>query len=104
MIDAGTATEVALATFADWKLRERGVSDAAINRIVVQANGAVGLYALATDLGLTCAISKNKLTDRLANKRNAVAHAGTDVSVEQTKEAVACARGLVESATPLQFP
>jgi hypothetical protein len=105
VIDAGTAAEVALGTLIDGALRSKSVAADAIDRIVVQANGAVGLYSLATKLGWSCsAVSKNRLANELAERRNKVAHAGADVSNKEAATAVGCARELVASATPLDFP
>lgn len=103
-LDAGTATEVALSSFINYRLQTSNLKPGAIDAIILQANGLVGLYDLAVSLGQELPVSRARLMNELANPRNEAAHRGVAPSGERSARAVVCAREVLAKVTPLAFP
>jgi hypothetical protein len=103
VIDAGTATEVALSALIAKHLNTAMTADAT-ERIITQANGLIGLFNLGTSLGQRFPVSRHRLMNQLAKHRNSAAHGGLVPQQNEAADAVTCARELVYAATPLEFP
>lgn len=74
VIEAATAAEVALAQGLHQRLAE--LSDEARERIIVDANGLVGLLRLVEDIDSAPESSWKRVAHRLGNPRNRAVHAG----------------------------
>jgi hypothetical protein len=101
VIEAGTASEVALASAVRRLLVAQGVSEGFIETAIVNANGVAGLMSLYISLGGELSVSKKKVADRLAQMRNRAAHAGYTPTWEETDAAYKIARSIVLEACPL---
>ncbi len=104
VIDAGTASEVALASAITVGLQGKRVASEFIEQAIKAANGVVGLLELYISLGYKLPVSKNKVGDRLANKRNDAAHAGREPTDVETRGALEVAQQIVDAARPLPAP
>jgi hypothetical protein len=104
IIDATSASEVALATFLRGHLQRISGPDAEIIQLIIkQANGVAGLYQLCKTLGLGCELSQKAIGAKLGERRNKVVHAGASMSYADAKEVVDLARTIVETAIPLEL-
>lgn len=103
VIDGGSAVEVAFAESIGQSLKAKGVDDEVVTRIIGHANGVVGLAALCRDLGISPAISQNKIRDEFASTRNRAVHKGTDPSNELARKIVRYAQNLVFGVLPVPF-
>jgi serine/threonine protein kinase len=101
VIDAGTATEIALASTISDKLRAKGLNDKYIHLTTRRANGLAGLLALYATFEDTWPMSQGKVKELLANIRNSAAHIGRIPSAEEAIGAVEIARTLVITLHPL---
>jgi hypothetical protein len=101
VIDAGTATEVALATAISGQLLRSRVPPNLVDEVIKQANGIAGLATLYLRAGQPLPVSKNRIMSELANTRNEAAHGGRSPSADECVAAVGHARSLVWSAQPL---
>ncbi|MGV9563885.1 hypothetical protein [Streptomyces sp. NPDC003480] len=101
VIDAGTSVEVALSLAIAAQLRTRGNPESFINKIIIKANGMVGLYELWTSLGNPSAVSKSRITKQLAEIRNPAAHGGKAPTAEQAEKAIEIAREIVYEVCPI---
>jgi serine/threonine protein kinase len=99
-IDAGTATEVALALAISGELQAKGLNPKTIDLIIRMSNGLAALISLYTTFDLTLPISRGRVMDQLANIRNFAAHAGRIPSAEEATRAVEVARTLVSAVHP----
>jgi hypothetical protein len=99
-IDAGTASEVALASAISDELQEKGLSPEYIERTIHTANGLDGLYSLYSSLGHTLPVSLRNLRANLACVRNNAAHNGRIPSAEEATRAVEIAHAVVTGANP----
>jgi hypothetical protein len=104
VIDAGTATEIALTEFLAIRLRSNGVAPKDLDVVILQANGLVGLAALTAASGHELPVSLGAVKGELAGVRNAAAHRGTGPTHEGARKAITLAHQIVESVTPLTFP
>jgi serine/threonine protein kinase len=100
-IDAGTASEVALASAIHKELTSKGVNTEFIDRTIRTANGLDGLFSLYQSFGNALPVSLNKVRTNLAGVRNAAAHAGRVPSAEEATRAVELAHALVTAAHPV---
>lgn len=101
VIDAATAAEVALASYITDALVDRGLEQGFIDEMVKDVNGIANLHALCTRLGGSPGISKNKLTQELANVRNLAAHAGRIPTLQEATVAREHAITIVRALRPL---
>ena len=99
-IDAGTASEVALASAIFDELQEKGLNREYIEHNIRIANGLDGLYSLYLSLGHTLPVSPGNVRANLAGVRNSAAHAGRIPSAEEANRAIEIAHALVTAAHP----
>lgn len=100
-IDAGTASEVALAAAIHDELMSKGVNSEFIERTIQTANGLDGLFSLYLSFGYDLPVSQGNVRANLAGVRNAAAHAGRVPSREAATLAVELAHALVTTAHPV---
>jgi serine/threonine protein kinase len=100
-IDAGTASEVALASAINEELTSKGVNPEFIERAIRTANGLEGLFSLYLSFGNVVSVSQGKVRANLASVRNAAAHGGRVPSPEEAALAVELAHALVTAAYPV---
>jgi serine/threonine protein kinase len=107
-IDAGTASEVALAWAISDLLDAKGVPQEFIENLILRANGIDGLFSQYLFLGNaapvsgTSEISIGSLRSQLAGVRNKAAHAGTTPSADEATRAVEIAHSIVTAAHPFE--
>jgi serine/threonine protein kinase len=105
-IDAGTASEVALASVISEQLEMKELNQEYINQTIRRANGLEGLFSvyLSFDHPLPVfrnkSISRSMLMNQLGTVRNSAAHAGQTPSPEDATRAVELAHALVTTAHP----
>jgi len=108
VIDAGTASEVALASAISELLHAKDVPQEFIEHLILRANGIEGLFSEYLSLGNPSPVSRKKkislgaLKAQLAGVRNKSAHAGTVPSAEEATRAVELAHSIVIAAHPLE--
>jgi len=101
-IDAGTAVEVVLSGSISKELKRLKTSDEFLNRAIVNANGAVGLVRLHSDLGLpNVSVSTRMVMNQLAEPRNQAAHSGSAPSPADANRAIHIAQSIVDAVMPL---
>jgi serine/threonine protein kinase len=100
-IDAGTASEVALASAIHEELTSKGLNPEFIDRAIRTANGLDGLFSLYQSFGNNLHISQGNVRANLAGVRNDAAHAGRVPSREEATRAVELAHALVTAAHPV---
>lgn len=100
VIDAGTATETALAWAISAELQTRNLNSEYIDQTIRTANGLNGLMCLYSSFGRELPVSKAKVWGRLANVRNEAAHNGRVPSTEEAARAVELAHDLVKTVHP----
>jgi serine/threonine protein kinase len=103
VIDAATATEVALGRAISDHLRQRGWTAPDIRETIRDANGLDGLFARYTKLGSRpkLPVSPDDVRFDLATLRNKAAHKGQIPSAKEAIRAVEIAYHLVDAAHPL---
>jgi hypothetical protein len=101
VIEAGSASEVALAAAVSEDLRSRKATIEFINQTIIDANGIVGLMALYMTLGHILSVSKNRVANELARIRNLAVHGGQIPTDSETQNAINHASALVQDARPL---
>jgi serine/threonine protein kinase len=99
-IDAGTASEVALASAIYEVLQARGLNEEYIDHTIRTANGLEGLLGVYLSFGNTPPVSIGNVRANLAGVRNAAAHAGRIPEKEEAIKAVGIAHALVTAAHP----
>jgi serine/threonine protein kinase len=99
-IDAGTASEVALASAISTELRTKGLSEEYIDQTIRRVNGIEGLFSTYFAFGRPSPVSRNKVIAQLANVRNDAAHAGRIPSIEEATRTVEVAHALVTTTHP----
>lgn len=100
-IDAGTASEVALASAIYDELMRKGLSPEFIDRTIRTANGLDGLFSFYQSFGYALPVSQGNVRANLATIRNGAAHAGRVPSSEEATRAVELAHTLVTAARPI---
>jgi hypothetical protein len=100
-IDAGTASEVALAAAIYDELSSKGLNPEFIDRTIRIANGLDGLFSVYQSFGHALQISQGNVRANLATVRNEAAHAGRVPSREVATRAVELAHALVTAAHPV---
>ena len=100
-IDAGTASEVALASAIHEELASKGLNPEFIDRTIRTANGLIGLFSLYQSFGNALPVSQGNVRANLASVRNGAAHAGRVPSREEATRAVELAHALVTAAHPV---
>jgi hypothetical protein len=100
-IDAGTASEVALATAIYDELTSKGLNPEFAERTIRIANGLDGLFSVYESCGHTLPVSQGNVRANLAGVRNGAAHAGLVPSREEATRAVELAHTLVTTAHPV---
>jgi hypothetical protein len=103
VIDAATATEVALGQAISDHLRQRGWTAGDIRETLRDANGVDGLFARYTKLGPAprLPVSTDDVRFDLAALRNKAAHNGRIPTAKEAIRAVEIAYHLVSAAHPL---
>jgi len=99
-IDAGTASEVALASAVQDELISKGLNSDFIEHTIRTANGLVGLFSVYQSFGFAPPVSLGNVRANLAGVRNGAAHAGRVPSLEEATQAVELAHALVTAAHP----
>ena len=105
-IDAGTASEVALASGVNELLQAKGLNDEFIDQTIRRANGLEGLFSEYLSLGnplpvsRNVPVSRNTIISHLASVRNGSAHAGRVPTVEEATRAVELAHSIVMAVHP----
>jgi len=104
VIDAATATEVALRWAISDHLQQKSWSSRDIDQTIWDANGLDGLFARYSSLGLRhkLPVSHSDVRFDLAKVRNKATHEGRIPSAKKTIRAVEIAYALVNSAHPLK--
>jgi hypothetical protein len=100
-IDAGTAAEVALSNAIRQRLTDAGRDPEAIRQILKDTSGVVELYDLYSVLDACLPISRKRLMDRVAHKRNDAAHAGQPPTPGETKRGIETVLELLDAIAPL---
>jgi serine/threonine protein kinase len=100
-IDAGTASEVALASAIYDELSSKELNPEFIERTIRTADGLDGLYALYLSFGYALPVSQGNVRANLAGVRNRAAHAGQVPSRDEATRAVELAHALVTAARPV---
>ena len=100
-IDAGTASEVALASAVHDELISKELNPEFIERTIRTANGLDGLFSLYLSFGNALPVSQGNVRANLAEVRNVAAHAGQVPSCEEATRAVEIAHVLVTTAHPV---
>ena len=103
-IDAGTASEVALASAIFDELQEKGLNREYIEHNIRIANGLDGLYSLYLSLGHTLPVSPGNVRANLAGVRNSAAHAGRIPSAEEANRAIEIGSPNLTGAPPAPPP
>jgi len=100
-IDAGTASEVALASAITNELTAKGMHPQFIDHTIKTANGLDGLFSLYQSFGYVLPVSLGNIRANLAHVRNDAAHTGRVPSPEEATRAVELAHVLVTTASPV---
>jgi serine/threonine protein kinase len=100
-IDAGTAAEKALGWAISDELQAKGLNPEYIDETIRTANGLYGLFCLYSSFGRQLPVTKNQVSERLANIRNKAAHDGWSPSVQEAARAVELAHDLVKAVHPI---
>jgi serine/threonine protein kinase len=109
-IDAGTASEVALASAIKELLQTKGVNGEFIDQTILRASGIEGLFteyiALGTPVPMfrSATVSRGRVNSQLAAVRNGAAHAGRIPTEEEATGVVELAHSLVMTAHPYHDP
>jgi len=101
VIDAGTASEVALTSAIYDELTSKGLNPEFIERTIRTANGLDGLFSVYLSFGHALPVSHGNVRANLAGVRNDAAHAGRVPSREEATRAVELAHALVTAAHPV---
>jgi len=104
VIDACTASEVALATTVRSKLADMATPVAVIDNALKKADGVVDLYRLWVILGARPQASEGRVMNELAAPRNDAAHGGAMLGLDIADKAIDAASKIVEGASPLPDP
>ena len=99
-IDAGTASEVALASAIYDELARKGLNPEFIDRTIRTANGLDGLFSVYQSFDHAMPVSRGNVRANLAAVRNDAAHAGRIPSPQEATRAVELAHALVTTAHP----
>jgi serine/threonine protein kinase len=105
-IDAGTASEVALASAISEQLEAKGLNQEFIDQTTQGPGGLEKLFSVYLSFGHplpvsgNISVSRNKVMTQLASVRNGSAHAGQTPSPEDATRAVELAHALVTTAHP----
>jgi serine/threonine-protein kinase len=105
-IDAGTASEVALASVISEQLEAKELNQGYISQTIRRANGLEGLFSVYLSFNQPLpvfrdkSVSKKMLIAQLATVRNGAAHAGQTPSPEEATRAVELVHALVMTAHP----
>jgi hypothetical protein len=100
-IDAGPASEVALSMAIRQRLTDSGRDAAAIDQILKTTSGVVELYDLYSVLDAPLPISRERLMDQVAKKRNDAAHAGKSPSSDEVRRSIGTVSELLDAISPL---
>lgn len=101
VIEAGSASEVALATAISADLKGRKATTEFIDQTIKGANGVVGLRSLYVALGHALSVSRNRVVTELAEIRNLAVHGGRVPTDPETHGAINHASAIVQEARPL---
>jgi hypothetical protein len=101
VIEAGSASEVALAAAISADLRGKRATAEFIDLAIKDANGVVGLRSLYETLGHALSVSRNRVVNELANVRNTAVHGGRMPTASETENAINHASTLVRESRPL---
>jgi hypothetical protein len=101
VIEAGSASEVALAAAISADLRTKRATAEFIDQAIKNANGIVGLRSLYVAIGNTLSVSGGRVITELANIRNTAVHSGRIPTDPETRRAIGHASVLVHESRPL---
>jgi hypothetical protein len=101
VIEAGSASEVALAAAISADLTGRRAAMGFIDQTIKDANGVVGLRSLYVALGHTLSVSRNRAISELAEIRNLAVHGGRVPTDPETQGVINHASSIVQEARPL---
>lgn len=102
VIDAATAVEVALSSSVRNELSRKGLAAAAIQTILIQAGGIVGLAALyEKSTSRKLPVSMGKIRSEIAKHRNDAVHRGEGLSLDSAYVLRDRAHELVHFITPV---
>lgn len=102
VIDASTASEIALAAAISEHLTQRSVDQEFSDNVIVNANGLSGLFKLYTNIAQQpLGVSKNRINNEIARVRNNAVHSGTIPTVAEAQKLLTRARQLVDEVRPL---
>lgn len=105
VIDAATATEVALASAISERLTQQGVDESFIDNVVTNAGGVANLFKLYKNLApQPPTISLQRLQNEVALVRNRAVHSGQVPSLEEAQKLLNHAKLLVTEVRPLPQP
>lgn len=104
IIEAETAAEVGMAHAIDDRLP--ALSEDARGKIIMKANGAVGLAELleAIDGSAAPSVSIGRIKSQLAGPRNSAVHSGAVPSQAEVSQAREVAKSLLDAYSPLPGP
>jgi len=103
VIDSCCAAEVAMGKAVNRALKERGVDEAARDRMVNRTSGAVEMFRLYL-VARESAATEHRIMDQLAGPRNNAAHGGKIPATDVVERSLNTSRILVEEASPLPAP
>jgi hypothetical protein len=104
VIDSCTAVEVSLSRAIGAILKRHGLVEAAIERVLMQANGVDGLYRLLQSFDVDPGISRNNLQTHLAEFRDRAVHRGDRLDREAALGAYRSAAQLISTIDPVPSP
>jgi hypothetical protein len=100
VIDAATATEIALARSIRTRMTENASAEE-IEQVLGKMRGLMPLRDHLFTIGGACSVTRNDVRECLAAKRNLAAHAGHPPTWDEAQEAVAVATTLVNAESPI---
>lgn len=100
VIDAATAAEVALAEAIRGRL-DPNAGDTAVEQVLKNTSGVVELYDLAVGLGCSFPVSRGRVINELAGRRNLAVHARAVPDDDDLRSAHDVARALVDAVSVL---
>ena len=101
VIDAATAAEVALSKVIRQRLTGAGRDAKAIEQIFKKTSGVVELDELYSVLDDPPPISRERLMNQVAEKRNEAAHAGISPTPDLARQSIATVSELLDAVTPV---
>lgn len=104
VIDAAAACEVALSRSVRRRLLDLGTASGYIDQALRSSRGIVDVYDLHAAVCVPLPISRSRLIDQLAGRRNDAAHDGQEPTGPEAIAALAVAKTIVGSVSPIEVP